>query len=45
MTISIDTVLYLVAFIFFILCGFQVPASRVNWMCLGFAALTLSLVL
>jgi hypothetical protein len=43
--ITIDLFLYILAFIFFLLCGFNVPASRVNWMCLGFAALVLSLIL
>lgn len=45
MTLSIDIVLYIVAFVFFILCGFNVPSSRTNWMCLGFASLVLSLIL
>jgi hypothetical protein len=39
---SIDLVLFIVAFIMFILAGFGVP--RANWMCLGFAALTLTLI-
>ena len=39
---SIDLLLTIVAFIMFILAGFNVP--RANWMCLGFAALTLTLI-
>lgn len=41
---SIDLILYVVAFVFFLLCGLNVPSARVNWMCLAFAALVLSLI-
>jgi len=41
-TMSIDLLITIVAFIMFILSGFSVP--RANWMCFGFAALTLTLI-
>lgn len=39
---NIDLILYVAAFVFFLLCGFNVP--RWNWMCFGFASLVLSLI-
>ena len=40
---SIDYLLYVVAFLCFLLAGFNVP--RANWTALGFAALTLTLII
>lgn len=40
---NIDLFLYVAAFIFFLLCGFNVP--RYNWQCFGFACLVLSLII
>lgn len=42
---SITTILYLLAFIFFVLAGFGVGKPPLSWRDLGFAALTLSLII
>jgi len=39
---GIHLILYILAFVFFVLAGFNVP--RANWTAFGFAALTLTLI-
>lgn len=40
---SITGSLYVLAFVCFVLAGFQVPTPQVSWRDMGFALLTLSL--